>query len=205
MLITRQPGAGKSSSTGVMLFSGVGGSRSRFGGLFGGISLGLRRLWRFGLGISRGCGLSSSFGYYCGFGCQVEEHALAFELGQLLYFGQILEGLGKLEQQDFAPLLEDNATAYEMHIALDFRAFAQKLLGVLHFESEVVLVGVGAETDFLKDNLSLLGLELTGLFLLLVLEFRVVDDAANGRRGRGEISTRSRFCSWAILRAWSVG
>ena len=48
-----------------------------------------------------------------------------------------------------------------------------------------MLVGVGTETNFLQDDLCLLGLQLAGFLLLLVLEFRVVDDAADRRSGSG--------------------
>jgi hypothetical protein len=88
----------------VKLFGG-GGLLGRLG-LFGGFR---RFVFVGGSGRLGGCG----FGHYGRLGGEVEKHALAFQLGQLLYFGQFLKGLGKLEQQNFAALLEDDATAHE--------------------------------------------------------------------------------------------
>jgi hypothetical protein len=116
---------------------------------------------------------------------KVEEHPFAFQFGQLLYFSQVLKGLSKLKQQNFAPLFEDYAPPHEMHVRFDLRAFAQKLLRMLQFESKVVIIGVRTETDFFQDDLGLLGFQLARFLLLLVFEFRVVDNTANRRNSSG--------------------
>ena len=56
---------------------------------------------------------------------------------------------------------------------------------MLELEVVVVIVGLGTETDLLDDHLHLIGLDLLGFLLLLVQEFLVVCDAADGGIGLG--------------------
>ena len=112
-------------------------------------------------------------------------HLLAVEPGHRLHFGELFEIGGKAQQQDFALLLEDDRTAAEEDVSLDLGALFQKVLSVFELEVVVVIVGLGAETNLLDDHLHLLGLDLLGLFLLLVQELLVVCDAADGGIGLG--------------------
>ena len=61
----------------------------------------------------------------------------------------------------------------------------QELLGVLELELEVVLVRVGAEADFLDDNLRSVGFHLLRFLALLVKVLLVVQNLAYGRIGLG--------------------
>jgi hypothetical protein len=54
---------------------------------------------------------------------------------------------------------------------------------MLQLELEVVLVGVGTETDLLDDDLCRIGLHLLRFLLLLIEIFLVVQDLAYGRIG----------------------
>lgn len=52
---------------------------------------------------------------------------------------------------------------------------------MLEFELEVMLIGIGAETNLLDDNLGGIGLHLLGLFALLIEIFLIVQYLAHGR------------------------
>ena len=75
-----------------------------------------------------------------------------------------------------------------MHVCLHFGSFLEEILGVLEFEIKIVVVGVGAETDFLNHHLLGFRLEFLLFLFLLVLELGVVNDTADGRiGGRGNL------------------
>ena len=72
-------------------------------------------------------------------------HLLAVEPGHRLHFGELFEIGGKAQQQDFALLLEDDRTAAEEDVSLDFGPLLEEVLRVLEFEIVVVVVGLGPE------------------------------------------------------------
>ena len=127
-------------------------------------------------------------------------HLLAVEPGHRLHFGELFEIGGKAQQQDFALLLEDDRTAAEEDVSLDFGPLLEEVLRVLEFEIVVVVVGLGPEADLLHDHFRLIGLQFLGFLLLLVKEFLVIVDAAYG-----EISIRSSSSSSASLSASRIG
>ena len=110
-------------------------------------------------------------------------HLLAVEPGHRLHFGELFEIGGKAQQQDFALLLEDDRTAAEEDVSLDFGPLLEEVLRVLEFEIVVVVVGLGPEADLLHDHFRLIGLQFLGFLLLLVKEFLVIVDAAYGGLG----------------------
>ena len=97
-------------------------------------------------------------------------HLLAVEPGHRLHFGELFEIGGKAQQQDFALLLEDDRTAAEEDVSLDFGPLLEEVLRVLEFEIVVVVVGLGPEADLLHDHFRLIGLQFLGFLLLLVKE-----------------------------------
>ena len=104
-----------------------------------------------------------------------------------LHAGDSLDGpithqvFGKSRQQLFTQVRVRDFAAAELHHRLDAIALLQKSDGVVSFELIVVLVGVGAELEFLHlyDVLFLLRLML--LLLLLVLVMTEIDRLGDGR------------------------
>jgi len=118
------------------------------------------------------------------FGCQRNKHTLSFQFWKAFYFAYLFELLCKGEQKQFTTLLENNGPASEMHIGSDLGTFLEKVLGVLEFELEIMIVGIRAKANLLDQILGGMGLDFLLLFLFLVLEFAIISDSANGR-GRG--------------------
>lgn len=118
------------------------------------------------------------------FGCQRNKHTLSFQFWKAFYFAYLFELLSKGEQKQFTTLLENNGPTSEMHIGSDLGTFLEKVLGVLEFELEIMIVGIRAKANLLNQILGGMGLDFFFLFLFLVLEFAVISDSANGR-GRG--------------------
>lgn len=102
----------------------------------------------------------------------------------MLYSCDLFEVVGEAEEENFSLLLEEDGTSSEEDISLNLGPFFDELLGVLKFESVVVIVGLWTETDFLDDSLDLLCLDFLLFLLLLVKELLVIEDAAYWRVGR---------------------
>ena len=79
--------------------------------------------------------------------------------------------------------LEENGTAAEEDVSFHLVALAQELLGVFQFEVVVMFIGLRSEAYFLYFNFYLFGFEFLLPLLLLVEEFGVVDEAADGWNG----------------------
>ena len=105
-------------------------------------------------------------------------HLLAVEPGHRLHFGELFEIGGKAQQQDFALLLEDDRTAAEEDVSLDFGPLLEEVLRVLEFEIVVVVVGLRAEADILHEAFRQVSIQFLGLLLLLVEEDRIEGDEA---------------------------
>ena len=110
-------------------------------------------------------------GFFCRrhlFGTDEHGHALAEQLGHLFYLAYFFKVVGKAEQEHFALVFEDDATAAEEDVGFYFVAFFKELAGVLELEVVVVVVGLGAEAYFLDAYLDLLGFDFfLPLFLLV--------------------------------------
>lgn len=140
------------------------------------------------LGASFGFHLRHGLGFYDWlFFLRIEKngHSLSLEPWQLFNCSVLFEFLGKLQKQDFTSLLEDDGPSSEEYISFELRAFFQKLLGVFQLKIEIMVIRVRSESNFLDNDLLLLGLHLLLLLLLVVEEFLVLDDSANGWIGFG--------------------
>lgn len=114
-------------------------------------------------------------------GREIHGHALTFEHRHGFHFTIVLEVVGETQQEHFALFLEEDATSAEEDISLDLVAFAEEAFGVFELEVVIVIVGLGTETDLFDFHLHLFGFQLLLSLLLLVEEFRVVDQSTNGR------------------------
>ena len=119
------------------------------------------------------------------FGGDEHEHAFAFQFGHLLGLTIFEEGFCEFEQLRLALFLVEDGATLEEDVDLDLVALLEEADGVVEFELEVVVVGLGAEADFLDDHLARLGLHLLLFFLLFVVELLIVDDFADRRLGIG--------------------
>ena len=63
-----------------------------------------------------------------------DEHPLPFQFRHQLYRAHILQLLRKTQQQDFSPLLEDDAPSAEEDVRLQLVALLEELAGVLDLE-----------------------------------------------------------------------
>lgn len=70
-------------------------------------------------------------------------------------------------------------TPFEHDGQFDFIVMNQEISSLLHLEIDIVLPDFGSQSNFLELSLMLLGV-LAQLFLLFILEFAVIHDAANG-------------------------
>ena len=140
------------------------------------------------LGASFGFHLRHGLGFYDWlFFLRIEKngHSFPFELGQLFNCSVLFEFLSKLKEKDFTSLFEDDRPSAEENVSLELLSFFQKLLGVFQLKVEVMVIRVRSESDFLDNDLLLLGLHLFLLLLLVVEEFLVFDDATNRGVGFG--------------------
>ena len=112
-------------------------------------------------------------------------HSLAFEHRHVLGTAELFELYGETEELLLSLVLEHDRASAEEDCGFHFGAFLEEFPGVLQFELEVVLVGIGAETDFLEDNLSGVRFHLLRLLALLVQIFLIVQDLADGGIGLG--------------------
>ncbi len=109
-------------------------------------------------------------------------HALALQLGHvfnLTYFNQLL---GKLQQHFPAAIRMDNGSASELNIGLYLVSFLQESLGMLEFEIEIVLIGIGTEPDFFDFHLLLFGLVFLFTLAFFIAKLGILHDLDNGRR-----------------------
>ena len=114
-------------------------------------------------------------------GADEHDHLLALKHGQLLGLAVFLKLVGEFEEENLSLHFKDDLASLEEYIGFHLATFLQEFNGVVLFEIEIVLVGMGPETDVLNNNFRGLGFDLLGLFLLLVQEFAVVNDLANWR------------------------
>lgn len=110
----------------------------------------------------------------------MQEHPVSFKLGQQLYFPVIGKLLSEFQKDDLSFFLIGDGPAFEVYISLHLVAFLEELHGMFYLEVEVVLVGVGSETDLLHHRFRGLGLRLFFFLLLLIEELLVIYDPANG-------------------------
>ncbi len=113
-------------------------------------------------------------------GADEEDHSLALEGRHVIGFAILGEVSRKTREKEFALFLEDDGASAEEDIRFDFVAFLEELDGVLELEVVVVVIGLRAESDLLDLLLFLVSLGFFLLFLLVVEELLVVDDAAHG-------------------------
>ena len=116
-------------------------------------------------------------------GADEEDHSLALEGRHVIGFAILSEVSRKTREKEFPLFLEDDRASAEEDIGFDFVAFLEELDGVLELEVVVVVIGLRAESDLLDLLLFLVSLGFFLLFLLVVEELLVVDDAAHGRCG----------------------
>ena len=122
------------------------------------------------------------------FRSKYQNHPLSFETRHLLYFRQIFEIGRKAQQKDLSLIFEHDLTAPEKDISFYFGSLFQKVLGMLQFEIVVMIIGIGSETDLLNHHFRDFCLDLLRLFLLLIEEFRIIDNPTDGGIGfRGDL------------------
>src|SRR5690606_24046374 len=68
-----------------------------------------------------------------------------------------------------------------MHVGAHLLSRFQKLDGMLQFELKVMVIRIGAETDFFDNRLLCVGFNLLLLLLLLVDKLAIINDFADGR------------------------
>ena len=112
-------------------------------------------------------------------------HPLALEDRHVFGPAEFFELDGETEQLLLALILEHDRTSAEEDRGLHLGAFLQETLGMLELELEVMLIGVGTETDLLDDDLRRIGLHLLRFLLLLIEILLIVQDLAYGRIGFG--------------------
>ena len=107
------------------------------------------------------------------------------ETGNALYATVRGEVFGEPHEEFLAEIGMSDFAAPELNHSLDSIAFLEEANGVVLFEVVIVVVGVGAELEFLDlhDVLLLAGVVL--LLFLLVLIVAVVDGLGYGRHGGG--------------------
>ena len=110
-------------------------------------------------------------------------HTLALQRRHVLGASELLKLHSETQELLLALVLEHDGTAAEEDGGLHLGTLLQELLRMLELELEVVLVGIGAETDFLENDLCGIALHLLGLLLLLVQIFLVIEYLAYGRIG----------------------
>ena len=135
---------------------------------------------------------------------QHDNHAFTFKNRHLFHFTVIFEIVGKTQQQYLTLLFEKDRPAFEKDVCFYFCPFFEESFCMFELEVIIVVVGLRSETYLLDNNLCRFSFLLFKAFFLLVEKLLVIDDAANGRYGIGEISTKSRPCSSAIRRASCV-
>ena len=112
-------------------------------------------------------------------------HPLPFQLGHHLHLSELFQLLGELQQDNLTLFLVDDGATTEKHFHCHLRAFLQETLGVVELEFEVVVVGLGTQSDFLDDDFGGLGLLLFHALLLVKDELLVVHRLADWRVGIG--------------------
>ena len=108
-------------------------------------------------------------------------HTLAFKYRHILCPSVLLELHRETKKLLLTLLGELDRTSPEEDSGLDLGSFLEEALRVAELELEVVLVGVGAETDLLDHDLGGILLHLLRLLPLLVEILLVVEYLANGR------------------------
>ena len=124
--------------------------------------------------------MSAPRGLFLFVGSEHHGHPLSLEDGHVLSPSVFLKLDSESEELLFALVLEHDRTSAEEDRRLYLGAFLEELLGMLELELEVMLIGVGPEADLLDDHLGGVGFHLLGLLLLLIGEFLVIEDLANG-------------------------
>jgi len=112
-------------------------------------------------------------------------HPLALQYRHILGTAEFFQFHSEPEELLLALILEHNGASAEEYRRLDLGSFLKELLSMLEFELEVVLVGVGPETDFLYDHLGSVGLHLLGLLALLIKVLLIVQNLADRGIGLG--------------------
>lgn len=126
-------------------------------------------------------------------------HASAFHFGFLLDLGYVLELFDEASQQQGTAVLIYDVSTAELYPGLHLVSAGKEFAGVLGFEPEVVIVGIGSEADLLLFHTSGFLFLLFLLLLLLIAVLPVVHDSAYGRIGVGsdlyevKVSLRCKF------------
>ena len=110
-------------------------------------------------------------------------HPLALQLRHLLRPAVLFELDCETQEKLFTLLGIDDAAAFEEHGGFHFLSVLQELLSMLELELEIVVIGIGAETDLLYHDFSGVVLHLLSLLALLVEIFLIVQNLAYRRIG----------------------
>lgn len=112
-------------------------------------------------------------------------HPLPFEHRHVLGTAELLEFHGEAKQLLLSLLGKHDGTAAEEDGSLHLGPFLQEFLGMFELELEIMLVRVGAETDFLDDDFRSVGLHFLRLLPLLVQVLLVIQNLADWRISLG--------------------
>lgn len=110
-------------------------------------------------------------------------HTLAFELGHLLGLAETVQIDCETQEQLLALLREEDRTATEKYVSLDFRSLLEEALGVIELELVVVLISLGPEANLLDNNLGSVGFLLLRFLFLLIDVLLVINNLAHRRLG----------------------
>ena len=112
----------------------------------------------------------------------IDDHAFAFQFWHGFYFAIVFEVVSKSCEEQFSLILEQDTTSAEEDICFDLVAILEELLRVLEFEVVIVFVGLWSETNLFDNNFRRVSLDLFLFAFLLIEEFLIIQDAANGWR-----------------------
>ena len=92
-------------------------------------------------------------------------HSSALQARQSLGSAQLFQLFEETKENQFATVFKNDGTALELYIRFYFGAFFKEALRMAYFELKVMIVGIGAESDFFDDCFGRLGLDLFLFFL----------------------------------------
>jgi hypothetical protein len=100
-------------------------------------------------------------------------------VGESLHFAEVGYILRQTKEKQFALFFVDDRASSEEHKGFQLSAFFQKLACMFEFEFVIVVVRLGAKSDFLDDNFLCLCRNLLLLLLLVVEELFVIKARAS--------------------------
>lgn len=81
------------------------------------------------------------------------DHSFPFLFWRAFGSAYLFQFFDKPVEQVETPVFENDGSANEMHVSFDLGTFLQEVFGVPGFEFKIVVVRIGAESDFFQNCL----------------------------------------------------